>query len=221
MNLRKVFKFFIAITFCFTIQNAQAMDLFCPSDRVRNFIDILVHLQYDYCVMADHFATFNVGQTNKKFIEFAESFKKFMGQQAQKIHDKAHEEEGNYHKCVHFPLQNALLERIRITDNIFNQSFISKYKKHHEGDDFLISPDQMSEYVKWYVNFYTHTIIKIATTALLDHASQQFDLTFISGLCQELKSMGYENFIHDNYKQHCTGPLFINILEHTSHNQNH
>ncbi len=209
MNFKNCFQIFIVTAFCSIFQNAHAMDIFsCPSERVQDTIDWVVPLQYEYCAIAEHFASFNVGEVERQFDEFGREFDKYVVLSAQKAHTTF------THQRFVIPVHDALLQGVKDSVRVFVTSFMRKYNKDQINHNFLVSPEQMREYVEWYKDFYAHSIIKIATGLMLDQPDQGFDKPFVSGLCRALKQMGYEAFVDDAYKQYFTGPVFIDILEH-------
>lgn len=163
----------------------------CPSQDVREIVDALVWLHYEYCVMGDLFGTFNVETTEQLFDQFSKKFGTFILEQVKIAGDTF------THKktCLAEPIQDALIQRVKEETMNSIQVFVRKYNKEDIAQDFLVSPEQMQEYVQWYKSFYNASIIKIATRLIFDR------MPVFKGkqIYDELCGLGYGCFIDDNY----------------------
>lgn len=178
-------------------KNIQQMG--CPANNVRELVDAIIWLHYEYCVMGDLFGTFNVEATEQLFDQFSKKFGKFILEQVKIACDSF------THKKTYLakPIQDALIQRVKEETMNSIQGFVRKYNKGDIAQDFLVSPEQMREYVQWYKSFYNTSIIKIATTCIFDVIPAHIGKQIFDELC----NLGYGCFIDDNYNA-----IFSNVV---------
>lgn len=171
----------------------------CPSQDVREIVDALVWLHYEYCFMGDLFGTFTVEATEQSFDQFSKKFGTFILQQV-KIAGSSFTHKKT---CLAKPIQDVLIQRVEEETMNSIQGFVRKYNKGDITQDFLVSPEQMREYVQWYKSFYNTSIIKIATTCIFDVIPAHIGKQIFDELC----NLGYGCFIEDRYRQ-----IFANLI---------